>query len=78
MLALPATRERLTGPVAVPARDTAWLGLGRRAFDESYLRSVWILTAAARRGVGEPLTVGPDAVARLRRAQRSGSSPIGS
>jgi hypothetical protein len=78
VIALRRTRERLTGPVAVPARDQAWLGMGRRACDESYLHSVWLLTAAARRGVLEPLAVGPAGVAPLRPAQRSGSSPIGS
>lgn len=78
VLALPATRERLTGPVAAPARDKAWLGLGRRSHDESYLSAVWMLTAPARRGVLEPLSVSPDRVMPLRPAQRSGSSPIGS
>lgn len=78
VLALPGARERLAGPVAAPARDRAWLGLGRRASDEAYLRAVWMLTTAARRGVLEPLAVGPDGVMPLRPAQHSGSSPIGS
>jgi hypothetical protein len=78
MLALPTVRGRLAGPVAAPARDQAWLGLGRRAGDADYLRAVWMLTVAARRGVLEPLAVGPAAVVRLRPAQHSGSSPIGS
>jgi hypothetical protein len=78
VLALPTTRERLTGPVAAPTRDKAWFGLGRRASDESYLAAVWMLTGAARRGILEPLAVGPAGVQPLRPAQRSGSSPIGS
>lgn len=76
LLALPAARDQVAGPVAVPARDRAWLGA--RATDESFLRAVWVLTGVARRGVAEPLAVGPRGVAPLRPAQRSGSSPIGS
>jgi hypothetical protein len=78
VLALPDTRQRLTGPVAAPSRDRAWLGLGRRSSDEEYLRAVWTLTTTARRGVLEPLAVGPAGVSPLRPGQRSGSSPIGS
>lgn len=76
LLALPASRDGLAGPVAAPGRDRAWLGA--RATDEAFLRAVWTLTQAARRGVPEPLQVGPAGVAPLRPAQRSGSSPIGS
>jgi hypothetical protein len=78
LIALPDARHRVSGVVAAPSRDRAWLGLGRRSNDESYLQAVWMLTAAARRGVPGPLSVEPAAVTPLRPAQRSGSSPIGS
>lgn len=77
VISLPEARSRLTGTVAAPVRDKAWLGLGRRSCDESYLRSVWMLASVARRGVLEPLAVAPAGVAPLQPAQRSGSSPIG-
>jgi hypothetical protein len=76
LLALPGVRARLDGPAAVPARDRAWLGT--RAADEAYLQAVWMLTPPARRGIPEPLAVGPEGVVPLRPRQLSGRSPIGS
>jgi hypothetical protein len=70
LLSLPAARDQLGGPVAAPSREQAWLG--RRAWDEPYLQAVWMLTPAGRRGVREPLAVGPSGVTTLRPAQRSG------
>jgi hypothetical protein len=55
-----------------PSRDRVWFGTG--AADPGYLRAVWTLTAASRRGVREPLALALDGVRPARSAQRSGSS----
>ena len=57
LLALPALRERVAGagPVAAPCRDGVWLGAA--AADRDYVRAVWMLTGAGRRGLPRPVVV---------------------
>ncbi|HEY6798112.1 MAG TPA: hypothetical protein VI248_25830 [Kineosporiaceae bacterium] len=59
----PPTTARPEAPaVSAPRRDRVWIGTA--AADQDYARAVWLLTAPARRGLPEPLTVATERVTR--------------